>query len=76
MHPVFHMSMIRKYLLDESHVLQPQAVKVHSQMSYVEEPIVIVDWQVQKFRSTKIPSVKVIWNHHSETKLHGNLKRT
>ena len=31
-HLVFHMSMLRKYFLDESHVLQPQAVKVDSQM--------------------------------------------
>ena len=31
-HPVFHVSMLRKYLPDESHVLQPQAVEVDSQM--------------------------------------------
>ena len=34
--------MLRKYLSDESHVLQPQAVEVDSQMSYVEEPIIVV----------------------------------
>ena len=58
--------MLRKYLPDESHVLQPQAVKVDSQMSYVEEPIVVVDRQVRKLRSKEIPPMKVIWNHHSE----------
>ena len=31
--------MLRKYLPDESHVLQPQAVKVNSKMSYVKEHI-------------------------------------
>ena len=66
MHPVFHVSMLRKYLSDESHVLQPQVVKVDSQMSYVEEPIAVVDRQVRKLHSKEIPSVKVIWNHHSE----------
>ena len=35
-------------------------------MSYVEEPIAVVDRQVRKLRSKKIPSVKVIWNHQSE----------
>ena len=45
-HLVFHVSMLRKYLSNESHVLQPQAVKVDSQMSYVEEPIAVVDRQV------------------------------
>ena len=43
---MFHMSMLRKYLTDESHVLQPQAVEVDSQISYVEEPIVVIDRQV------------------------------
>ena len=47
-------------------MLQPQAVEVDSQMSYVEEPIVVVDRQVRKLRPKEIPSVKVIWNHHSE----------
>ena len=68
MHLVFHVSMLRKYLQDEFHVLQPQAIEVDSQMSYVEEPITIVDRQVQKLRSKEIPSMKVIWNHHSENK--------
>ena len=66
MHPVFHVSMLRKYLPNESHVLHPQAIEVDSQMSYVEEPIVVVDRQVRKLRSKEIPSVKVIWNHHGE----------
>ena len=65
-HPVFHVSMLRKYLPDESHVLHPQAIEVDSQMSYVEEPIAVVDRQVRKLRSKEIPSVKVIWNHHGE----------
>ena len=58
--------MLRRYLPDESHVLQPQAIEVDSQMSYVEEPITVVDRQVRKLRSNEIPSVKVIWNHHGE----------
>ena len=65
MHPVFHMSMLQKYLPDESHVLQPQVVKMDSQMSYVE-PVAVIDRQVRKLRSKEIPSVKVIWNHHNE----------
>ena len=58
--------MLQKYLSNESHVLQPQTVEVNSQMSYVEEPIAVVDRQVRKLRSKEIPSVKVIWNHHGE----------
>ena len=42
-HLVFHVSMLRKYLSHESHMLQPQAVEVDSQMSYVKEPIAVED---------------------------------
>ena len=42
-HLVFHVSILRKYLSDESHMLQPQAVKMDSQISYVEEHIATVD---------------------------------
>ena len=61
--------MLRKYLSNESHVLQPQAVKVDSQLSYVEEPIAIVDKQVRKLCSKEIHSVKVIWNLHNENEV-------
>ena len=42
----FHVSMLQKYISDESHVLQSQAVEVESQMSYVEGPIAVVDRHV------------------------------
>ena len=35
-HPVFHVSMLRKYLFDDSHVLWSLAIKVDPQMIYVE----------------------------------------
>ena len=48
---VFYVSMLWKYLLDESHVLQPQVIEVDSKMSYVEEPVAVKDQQVRKLRS-------------------------
>ena len=65
-HPVFHVFMLRKYLLNDSHVLQLSVIEVDPQMTYVEEPIVILDRHVRKLRSKKIPLVKVLWNHHGE----------
>ena len=65
-HPVFHVSMLRKYLPDDSHVLQSPAIEVNPRMTYVEEPIAILDWQMRRLRFKEIPSVKVLWNHHEE----------
>ena len=58
--------MLRKYLPDDSHVLQLPAIKVDPRMTYVEEPIAVLDWQVRKLRSKEIPLVKVLWRHHRE----------
>jgi hypothetical protein len=51
-HPVFHVSMLRKYLSDPSHVLEDQ-------------PVEIVDRQVRKLRSKDITSMKVKWKGYS-----------
>ena len=59
-HPVFHMSMLRKYISDPSHVLQPQAVEISEDLTYEEYPMAIVDRQVCQLRTKEIPMVKVI----------------
>ena len=47
-HPVFHVSMLRKYIFDPSHVLQPQTVELSEDLTYEEYPMVIVDRQVRQ----------------------------
>ena len=42
-HPVFHVSMLRKYIPDPSHVLQPQGVEISEDFTYEEYPMAIVD---------------------------------
>ena len=64
-HPVFHVSMLRKYISDPSHVLQPQSVEVKDDLTYEEEPVAIVDYQVRQLRSKTIPMVKVLWRSNN-----------
>ncbi|XP_072080971.1 uncharacterized protein [Arachis hypogaea] len=64
-HLVFHVSMLRKYLPDPSHVLAPQAIEIKEDLSFEEEPVARVDRQVKKLRSKEIASVKVVWKNHS-----------
>lgn len=64
-HLVFHVSMLRKYLHDPSHVIQPQAVQLDETLSYEEILVAILDKQVKKLRSKEIPSLKVLWRNHS-----------
>lgn len=64
-HPIFHVSMLRKYLHDPSHVIQPQVVQLDETLSYEEVLVVILDRQVKKLWSKEIPLVKVLWRNHS-----------
>ena len=52
--------MLRKYIPDPSHILQPQMVELNENMSYEEYPVAIVDRQVRQLRTKDIPMVKVL----------------
>ncbi|XP_070019740.1 uncharacterized protein [Nicotiana sylvestris] len=42
-HPLFHVSMLRKYYSDPSEVLDLSSVQLDKDLSYVEEPMAILD---------------------------------
>ena len=58
-HPVFHVSMLRKYIPDESHVLSLDSVELVPDLTFEEEPTTILDRQVRKLRTKEIASMKV-----------------
>ena len=63
-HDVFHVSMLRKYIADPSHVLRDQLVELKEDLTYEEKPIQIVDRKDQVLRNKVIPLVKVLWMNH------------
>ena len=62
---MFHVSMLRKYIPDPSHVLQPQTVEINEDLTYEKYPVAIVDQQVRQLRTKEIPMVKVLWSNHT-----------
>ncbi|XP_019248368.1 PREDICTED: uncharacterized protein LOC109227624 [Nicotiana attenuata] len=64
-HPVFHVSMLRKCMSDSSQVLEAPAIPLDEKLSYKEEPMAIVDRQVRKLRSKEIEFVKFLWRNHT-----------
>ena len=64
-HPVFHVSMLRKYISDPSYILQLQRMEVNEDLTDEEEPIAIVDHQVCQLRSKQISMVKVLWRSNN-----------
>ena len=63
-HNVFHVSMLRKYILDPSHVLKDQPVELKDNLTYKELPMQIVDRKEKILRNKVIPLVKVLWGNH------------
>ncbi|KAK4406475.1 hypothetical protein Sango_0654000 [Sesamum angolense] len=64
-HDVFHVSMLRRYRSDPSHVIREPEVEISEELTYMEEPAEILDISVRKLRNKEIPMVKVRWIHHS-----------
>ncbi|XP_055831027.1 uncharacterized protein LOC129900088, partial [Solanum dulcamara] len=62
-HPVFHVSMLRKYIPDESHVISYDAVELSPDLTYEEEPTVILDRRLRRLRTKEVALVKVQWQH-------------
>ncbi|KAA3456998.1 DNA/RNA polymerases superfamily protein [Gossypium australe] len=63
-HNVFHVSMLRRYRSDPSHVISPSEVEIQPDMTYEEEPIRILAREVKELRNKKISLVKVLWQRH------------
>ena len=63
-HNVFHVSMLRKYIPDPSHVLRDQPMELKDNLTYKEQPMQIVDRIEQILRNKVIPLVKVLWGNH------------
>nr|XP_008391446.1 uncharacterized protein LOC103453662 [Malus domestica] len=64
-HNVFHVSMLRKYVPDPSHIIQIEPLEVNPDASYVEEPVAILDRPDKVLRNKVIPLVKVLWRNHA-----------
>ncbi|XP_049364539.1 uncharacterized protein LOC125829347 [Solanum verrucosum] len=64
-HNVFHVSMLRRYRSDPSHVLLVESIEVNPDLTYDEEPILIQAREVKQLRNKRIPLVKVLWRNHS-----------
>ncbi|EOY03326.1 DNA/RNA polymerases superfamily protein [Theobroma cacao] len=64
-HPVFHVSMLRKYNPDPSHVIRYETIQLQDDLTYEEQPVAILDRQVKKLRSKDVASVKVLWRNHT-----------
>lgn len=58
---VFHVSQLRRYRSDPSHVIPVESVAVEPNLTFEERPVRILDRQSRALRRKVIPLVKVLW---------------
>ncbi|XP_041001659.1 uncharacterized protein LOC121247362 [Juglans microcarpa x Juglans regia] len=64
-HNVFHVSMLRKYIPDATHIINYKPLQLQENLTYTEEPVQIIERTKQVLRNQTIPLVKVVWNNHA-----------
>ncbi|TMW85548.1 hypothetical protein EJD97_022970 [Solanum chilense] len=63
-HPVFHISMLKKCIGDPESIHPIEGLGVQENLSYEKVLVQILYRQVKKLRNKKVASVKVLWNNH------------
>ncbi|XP_052478414.1 uncharacterized protein LOC128033955 [Gossypium raimondii] len=67
-HNVFHVSMLRRYQSNPSHVILVEDIKVRSDLTFEEELEHTIDLDVKVLRTKQVPLVKVLWRNHDLSK--------
>ena len=63
-HNVFHISMLRKYISDPSHVLETPEIELRDDLSHEEQPVQILGREEKELRNKTISLMKVLWRNH------------
>ncbi|KZV41358.1 Retrotransposon protein, Ty3-gypsy subclass, partial [Dorcoceras hygrometricum] len=65
-HNVFHISALRKYIANPSHVLRYEPIHLASDLTYEEIPEKILAKENRKLRNRTIPMIRIQLKNHSE----------
>ena len=62
-HNVFHVSLLKKYHMDNRNIIEHDPVEIQSDLSYVEQLVQILDRQEKMLRNKSVWLVKVLWRN-------------
>lgn len=65
-HNVFHVSMLKKCLMDDKNTIDIEDVQLEPYLTYQEVSIAILDHDTRELRNKLILMVKIQWSHHSD----------
>jgi len=65
LHPVFHVSQLRKYVFDSAHVLEAEDIQIREDLTVEVPPIALEDSKVEERKGKTARLVKVIWDRRA-----------
>ena len=65
LHPVFHVSQLRKYVFDSAHVLEDEDIQIRKDLTVEVPPIALEESRVEEHRGKSVNLVKVIWDRRT-----------
>ena len=74
MHNVFHISQLRKYILDPHHTIVFEPIEITKDLVYEERPVQILHRKTKQLCNKQIPLVKVLWTNHTSQEAIGRVK--
>ncbi len=63
---MFHVSVLRRYIFDPSHIIEFALLEISEDLSYEELPIRILATEQRTLRNQVISYVKILWDNHKE----------
>ena len=73
-HNIFHVSMLRKYISDPSHILKTPPIELEEDLSFKVQSVAIVDQEMKQLRNKVISMIKVLWKSDTIEKMRWETK--
>jgi RNA polymerase-interacting CarD/CdnL/TRCF family regulator len=64
--PVFHVSQLKKYLRVPKERIEPQGIKLKSDLVYREQLVQVLDTKEHATQNSVVKTYKIQWSHHDE----------
>jgi hypothetical protein len=65
-HNIFHVSQLRKCAKVPTEIIDPETIKIETDLTYTEHPVRVLDTKERNTRREAIRMYKIQWNHHTE----------
>jgi hypothetical protein len=65
-HPVFHVSMLRKYIRDSELKIEADPIIIQQDLTIDAQPVRVLEFSERVMRNRTIKYVKILWSNQTE----------